>query len=90
MENEIMTTQTELDEFEEENEGGSSIGKKILGGAIVAGLIGGAVLLWHKTKGRREAKKIRDLEKAGYIVIKDEETSAECKSDDASDDSEEE
>lgn len=60
---------TELEVCEEPVETGNGIVGKIVVGAIVAGAGVGA-LIWHKTKAKREARAIRNLEKKGYVIYK--------------------
>lgn len=61
---------TELVEIDEEEPKKS--GKGIIGLAIGTLLVGGAVALIHKNKDKLEERKIRKLEKKGYLVIRPE------------------
>lgn len=68
-ENEI----TEVEVYEEPETSNGSLGFILGGLAIVAGAT--AVVL-HKTKAKRESKRIEKLRKKGYIIVTPEEADA--------------
>lgn len=82
--NEEMTTMEEIEVNEEvavydepDTSGSGCIGKLVVGGLA----IGAAVALWfHKTKDKREAKKIKKLEKKGYVIYAPGEISCDSES----------
>lgn len=52
---------------------GPSVGGVIGGIAAVAAVAGGIAFYLHKTKAKREAKKIEKLRKKGYVILTPEE-----------------
>lgn len=66
---ELNMEDTEVNEeiVEPKNSGNGIVGA-IVGGTLVA-VTAGAGLLWHKTKDKREARKIEKLRKKGYTII---------------------
>ena len=73
-ENEI----TEVEVYEEPETSGNGALGVILGGLAIAA--GATAVVLHKTKAKREAKRIEKLRKKGYVIISPEEA-AELKAD---------
>lgn len=68
-------------EDEEPETSGNGVLGFVLGGLAVAA--GATALVLHKTKSKREAKRIKKLEAKGYVVLRPEEADAlEAVSDD--------
>ena len=54
---------------ESEESGSGVLGKLVLGGVLLAAAGGGLAFLRKKNKDKIEERRIKQLEKAGYVVI---------------------
>ena len=57
------------DTIVESEESGGILGKLVLGGVLLAAAGGGLAFLRKKNKNKIEERRIKQLEKAGYVVI---------------------
>ena len=57
------------DTIVESEESGGILGKLVLGGVLLAAAGGGLAFLRKKNKDKIEERRIKQLEKAGYVVI---------------------
>ena len=62
-----------IDVIEDYGDTGSSVGILIGGITAVAAVAGGIAFYLHKTKAKREAKKIEKLKAKGYVIFTPEE-----------------
>lgn len=69
---ELEVTEVEIIEEDPETSGNGVVAKVVT--TLVVGGLG--ALAWVKTKGKREARTIRNLEKKGYVVMKPEDFEA--------------
>lgn len=68
---EELNTEVENTHVDSENSGGGILGKVVLG--LVAGAVAVGVAVW-KNKDKLEARRIKKLEKKGYIITKPSDT----------------
>lgn len=69
---ELEVTEVEIIEEDPETSGNGVVAKVVT--TLVVGGLG--AFAWVKTKGKREARTIRNLEKKGYVVMKPEDFEA--------------
>lgn len=76
MENKELMTNEEfntMDVYESNENTGSSAGGILKVAAVAVAVAGGVAIYLHKTKAKREAKKIEKLKKKGYVILTPEE-----------------